>query len=581
MCGIAGVSFAGATQLDTDKLADIISSGIRENIHRGTDASGFFICHSGKKPIAYSKRPGHPNKMLKKLDKALQHLHIDNPIYSIVTHTRAASKATPQDNSNNHPVVCGTWVAVHNGFIANKEALVGVLNVPAVDSFAIPHVLQDVDNLLDPKQLEAFTHLDGRYVFVAASAENPHLTLLVAGDAYPLNIWHSADVGTIYASEPSGVKKIGETLGVDIDPSRITLLKEGRFIVLDHGIPKVFGTFRKKAPNKRKFVRVDHQGNEAWQSSSINFVHLKDGDALSILDAPKFDEIKGERLAKLPDDVKRAALEADFVYVIPNKFKLYSVWYGNVEIIVSRMGTVIDVIDWDKGQNKRHVFEEENQNTNLISVAESPFDKWLAENKRVVNTALPVVGALRDTNAKPWQGQLQEKRTKAVEDAKFALTRANFLLSFESALSIEKPHVVTAVTSDNEKIKILCKAKDSICSVHAFPYSKHKFLSSCPDALGRFAAWLSQQELAFQDIYSISSTHTKIHVVEKGGCKDKPHDVKIVGDIVLDIDGTDIFIPHLEACVDCDFAVEITRFPYVVEALIDKFEVKDAAAIRN
>ena len=142
MCGIAGFAIAPQSPVIADKLdalqcmAESLILGIKD---RGSDATGIAIMVDKK--VKVYKKPIKAEDFVKRtfFQKFIKE-NIVPGIKGVLLHTRAQTKGSPSDNRNNHPIIFGTVVGVHNGIIMNDDYFmrkIGYLKNGEVDSQAI------------------------------------------------------------------------------------------------------------------------------------------------------------------------------------------------------------------------------------------------------------------------------------------------------------------------------------------------------------------------------------------------------------------------------------------------------------
>lgn len=192
MCGIAGFV------LDRRERSQAELEGIREDFGtllaateiRGRDAAGAFVLNSDG--ARYLKQPGPASKLIAQpcfwqlLDA------VDNNTIGVVGHTRWATHGDPADNGNNHPLVAGPIIGVHNGVIHNYRQLRGEVGAAAeVDSEVIFRVLRRHSNgRVRPRGIrKALARLRGDYAIAFAHLGHPtiwlcrnHRPLVIARD---------------------------------------------------------------------------------------------------------------------------------------------------------------------------------------------------------------------------------------------------------------------------------------------------------------------------------------------------------------------------------------------------------------
>ena len=132
MCGILG--FASRRPGDPVVWA-AFEAAFRLSEARGRDASGV-AGHAGG-AILIHKRAVPASELLG--DEGYRAVRAMGPEV-VIAHTRLATKGSPADGANNHPICAGPVAGVHNGTLSNDDALLRVLGLRrdgAVDSEAI------------------------------------------------------------------------------------------------------------------------------------------------------------------------------------------------------------------------------------------------------------------------------------------------------------------------------------------------------------------------------------------------------------------------------------------------------------
>lgn len=118
MCGIAGFCLHKDERVDARKLSTALLTQI---MSRGTDATGAAWVKSDKTTkkasIVVSKAP------VKATDFTGYMSDMPASARRVILHTRYATQGTPGNNLNNHPIVSGRVVGVHNGHLSNDDAI--------------------------------------------------------------------------------------------------------------------------------------------------------------------------------------------------------------------------------------------------------------------------------------------------------------------------------------------------------------------------------------------------------------------------------------------------------------------------
>lgn len=130
-------------------------------------------------------------------------------------HTRAATQGRPEDNNNNHPIIHGSIVGIHNGIVYNDDDLFGHFKWPRlarVDSEAIFAAL----NYLP--QEEALLQIDaGWAIGWIDTSDDPRKMWLARGSSSPLCYSQTQAGSVIFASTRQAVidaMKAGGIVGV-------------------------------------------------------------------------------------------------------------------------------------------------------------------------------------------------------------------------------------------------------------------------------------------------------------------------------------------------------------------------------
>lgn len=123
MCGIAGFCLNRDEKgIDARKVSMAL---LKEIVARGEDATGAAWVQSNsetkKATIAVSKAPVSARQFESYLAQ------MPSSTKRAILHTRWATKGSPSDNLNNHPIVSGRIVGVHNGVLSNDDQVFATL----------------------------------------------------------------------------------------------------------------------------------------------------------------------------------------------------------------------------------------------------------------------------------------------------------------------------------------------------------------------------------------------------------------------------------------------------------------------
>ena len=129
------------------KILEIVTTNLIFNEERGREASGIAVIQkNGDSEVL--KQPVSASELIKMDD--YQHLlsTVNSNTTCILGHTRMPTKGSRWHNVNNHPVFTDYVIGVHNGVIANDDALFTQMNLPRageVDSEIIFRLMETVN----------------------------------------------------------------------------------------------------------------------------------------------------------------------------------------------------------------------------------------------------------------------------------------------------------------------------------------------------------------------------------------------------------------------------------------------------
>jgi glucosamine 6-phosphate synthetase-like amidotransferase/phosphosugar isomerase protein len=182
MCGLVGLLLhpgprpAGAWE----EIRAAVTANLLANEERGREAAGVVVVqedgsyHLFKQPVPASalvRMPGY--------GEALR--AIGPHTTCVLGHTRLPTKGSRWHNANNHPLLAGHVVGVHNGYIDNDDALFEELQLPRtaeVDSEVIFRLQDRVEPLgangsYLPRLSERLALLEGRFTTLSVDTRAP------------------------------------------------------------------------------------------------------------------------------------------------------------------------------------------------------------------------------------------------------------------------------------------------------------------------------------------------------------------------------------------------------------------------
>ncbi|RLI56706.1 MAG: hypothetical protein DRO87_07780 [Candidatus Thorarchaeota archaeon] len=221
MCGIFGIAFLKGNNVSNVRDVTKLVRGLFKRVEsRGKKASGLALVSPReidvlKAPVSGSvfiETPEFAQLMNKKLRVEQRHLEVERTTF-IIGHCRFDTKGAPENNDNNHPIVVGTTVGVHNGVIINDDDVYDTFKYTArfpkriaeVDSEIIFALIDYYHTKMSYTLVEAIRavhkELTGGFACATVNTSNPYLMGLFK-KSNPISVIHlvKADV-IVFASE--------------------------------------------------------------------------------------------------------------------------------------------------------------------------------------------------------------------------------------------------------------------------------------------------------------------------------------------------------------------------------------------
>ncbi len=232
MCGITAILLADSTTRDISKIQDLFTANLVANEIRGKDATGILIVQNNgswfleKAPLPASEftKTSAYTKLLSRADR-------DTVL--LLGHTRNPTKGSPTDNNNNHPIIVGDTIGVHNGTLSNDDEIFlqhlkagKDSRIGAVDSEAIFALIDELgrnnsmerycDKLSQMSQL-----LHGSYTTIYTRPEDPFRLYLLKYNN-PMSVHYSPEhQGLFFSSRYIFLRKaFGRSVITEALPSR-------------------------------------------------------------------------------------------------------------------------------------------------------------------------------------------------------------------------------------------------------------------------------------------------------------------------------------------------------------------------
>lgn len=153
MCGLAGIlmpEHLSEEQLHRIRL--LFVENLLANEQRGPKATGAVVCKENGE-VAFVKKALIASEFVKTSEfKGFMATHVNHTTRILLGHTREPTKGSVANSVNNHPIIVGDTVGVHNGEITNDDAVFvelaknkeGCDRIGSVDSEAIFALFDEV-----------------------------------------------------------------------------------------------------------------------------------------------------------------------------------------------------------------------------------------------------------------------------------------------------------------------------------------------------------------------------------------------------------------------------------------------------
>lgn len=233
MCGIAGFCLHKDEKINSRALSMAM---LKQIVQRGEDATGAAWVQSDKNKkasIAVSKAPVPAYNFEQYLSQ------MPTATKRAILHTRWATKGSPQNNLNNHPIVSGRIVGVHNGVLNNDDAVFNHLREvrkAQVDSEAAFALLNRT--VYSPAQV--LQSLKGRVALAWLDARDKRDLHLARLEGSPLVIGSTPTGSLVFAStmpllvNSCADAKLDLTWAEEVSPMTYMRIRNGEIIELEN-----------------------------------------------------------------------------------------------------------------------------------------------------------------------------------------------------------------------------------------------------------------------------------------------------------------------------------------------------------
>lgn len=225
MCGIAGFNFSQDENIDGRLLSRHL---LLEIVKRGRDATGCAYLNTETQKITIRKGPVSAVKFFKTIEK------MPEDVSNAILHTRWATKGDPKFNGNNHPIISGKVVGIHNGHLRNDDEIFthmrSVERRAQVDSEAAFALL----GATKFHPVDVLGSLKGRAALAWLDVRDRHALHLARCEHSPLAIGQTKRGSLIFASTMEHLQNSVTYAGIKLKWA--DEIDEGTYLKVKHGV---------------------------------------------------------------------------------------------------------------------------------------------------------------------------------------------------------------------------------------------------------------------------------------------------------------------------------------------------------
>jgi glucosamine--fructose-6-phosphate aminotransferase (isomerizing) len=196
MCGIAGFHKSN-TEIGRWNSRQLSASLLNQIVSRGRDATGVAWVQKGadnKREVWYSKQASAAPSFI----KAGGLEPMPTKCKTAILHTRYATQGCKTNIDNNHPIIVGGIVGIHNGHISNDKELIANGNFQRVAQVDSEAAFWQISAHSDPR--EGLKELRGTAALAWMEVDNPNCLHLARCAGSPLNLAQTEGGTVIFAS---------------------------------------------------------------------------------------------------------------------------------------------------------------------------------------------------------------------------------------------------------------------------------------------------------------------------------------------------------------------------------------------
>jgi glucosamine 6-phosphate synthetase-like amidotransferase/phosphosugar isomerase protein len=208
MCGLVGTLLYPERRSPEAlaRILEITTANLVGNEERGREASGIAVVRADGAYRIF-KQPVESASLVQMEGYQETLASVDEGTTCILGHTRMPTKGSRWHNANNHPIVAGHIIGIHNGQINNDDALFERYDLPRsgeVDS----EIIFRLQDLINPTQVngqyrdmicDQANVLNGRFATLSLDLRRPH-RLIVLKYKRPLCLHYEPELKALFFS---------------------------------------------------------------------------------------------------------------------------------------------------------------------------------------------------------------------------------------------------------------------------------------------------------------------------------------------------------------------------------------------
>ena len=209
MCGINGILISpGRTSSQLRRIRELFAANLLANEQRGREATGVALMNRDS-GILVDKAPMPASQYIHSLSYLRVLASLSGNTTVLLGHTRKPTKGSPRENTNNHPIIRGNIIGVHNGTITNDDLIfarraVNGDRIGSVDSEAVIALLDSIaEDMPLPsygdKLYEVSKAVIGSYVILYVNPALPSCVFLLKYKN-PVSVHWDSGLGALFFS---------------------------------------------------------------------------------------------------------------------------------------------------------------------------------------------------------------------------------------------------------------------------------------------------------------------------------------------------------------------------------------------